>query len=247
MSFLFVRWFVGSLAVVLLLTASARAAPVVVPPGLQPGDTYHLIFATSTQVGTGFGTAGSTGSFGSVAAADWITNELAFTSGLLPGWNSSDLIYKALLSSDDEAAIDHIGISAPVYNTAGELVATGSADMWDGSLQNPVGYNEFGNPITDNPEVWTGTLPGGQKTSKTCINWTDPNTTTFGHIGVANASTASWVADNQIECSDANRLYGVSPVLTVVPEPSSVVLACVGFGLLVALRIRRRRRREGRR
>lgn len=55
--------------------------------------------------------------FGGLAAADYGVTYAAAGGGLITGWNSSDIIYKAILSTEGNNARDRLAISGPVYNT----------------------------------------------------------------------------------------------------------------------------------
>lgn len=209
--------------VAVLVSAVSLAQPV--PPGLQPGDTYHLVFATSTVHGITtleFVPPPSFPAFGGVDAADWVVTNAAASGGLLGGWNGLDLVYTSVLSNSTTNAIDRLGINGPLYNTAGQLLATGESDFFDGSLFNPVGFDEFGNPVTG--AVWTGTDEAGNMLSNTCgDNWNTSGD--VGATGLAESSGAPMSGGGNVACSQTARLYGVSPELTVpVPEPTSVVL-----------------------
>ena len=46
-----------------------------------------------------------------------------------------------------------------IYNTDGQLVASGSDGLWSGSILNPVEYDENGNSFFY--QVWTGTGTNG--------------------------------------------------------------------------------------
>jgi hypothetical protein len=138
------------------------------------GPTSQRIFVTS-------GTYGS--DFGGFAQADYQCSALASIESLGGTW-------KAIISNDSTSAKDRITISGPVVNMNSETVADNSADFWDGSLDNPVGYDEGGN--VRNVSVWTGTQSNGTKHPwDNCDNW--------GIVGPAfsGASGGSNQVDNQ--------------------------------------------------
>ena len=46
--------------------------------------------------------------------------------------------WKAIGSTNPVSAVTHIGVTGPVYNLQGQLVAASSADMFDGTLAAPI-------------------------------------------------------------------------------------------------------------
>jgi hypothetical protein len=219
-------------------TSSQPAASSVLPPqGLQPGDTYHLVFVTSfpTKV-TNASTVPppSSDMFGSMPAADWVVTMAAFDAGLLADWNGLDLVYKAILSTLTEVAHDHVPITAPVYNTRGELVATDYAEFWSYSHRATLAYDEYGSSIPGDQygmvKVWTGTWVNGNYWNPSCNYWTSSSGSNLGSVGNA-ASVQQWAYSQACRCDSTARLYGVSPPLTFVPEPSGLLL--LGAGALL--------------
>ena len=134
----------GAVLFFALLVAPAQA--VLIPAGLHPGDHYQLVFATSflTAITTDTSVPPLSPFFGGIPAADYTVTLTAAQGGLLPTWNSIDIVWHAILSDSTVNARDHVPILAPLYNTHGQLVATNSADLWDGSILNPIQYDEQG-------------------------------------------------------------------------------------------------------
>jgi len=187
------------------------------PPGVEPGEKYHLLFATSGP----FGISGSgivppaSGQFGSLAAADWNVTFAAFVAGRVPGWNGLDLIYQAILSINGNNARDRIAIEGKIFNTHFDLLATDENDLWDNSfplLLAPVGYDEFGNLITTSTDVWTGTEDDGTWSNNSCGDWNDP--LGLGNVGFA-SSANGWIVASTLTCNQSARLYGISPAITL--------------------------------
>ncbi len=243
------------LIIVALLAPGSTQASLVFdpPPGLSPGDTYHAVFVTgaiTTISGSTSVPPPTATEFGSAEAADWIVNFQAFVSGNNTGWNGLDLNWTALIatsagvSTPAEAITDRVSIEGPVYNMNGDLVATSEADMFDGSLANPIAYDEFGALISGNTRVWTGAAGDGT-TAGSCGsgNWSNSSATAFQ--GDATSSEIFWITDGVgAACSGQARLYGLSPVLTVpaaVPEASSVLVWSVLSIGCTAVRVRRTR------
>ncbi|MGI9456055.1 MAG: dockerin type I repeat-containing protein [Aeoliella sp.] len=145
------------LAFVFVLLAAfetSYAAPPV-PAGLQPRDTYQLVFNSSLfTLGTPSNISYYNG--GAQQAAD-----LAGM-GVSEGVEWKAIVSTALMDARENAVV---GANTPVYNLnldAGlEQVATGFADMWDGSLTATINYDENGNVW--NLDAWTGSNLDGTK------------------------------------------------------------------------------------
>ncbi len=75
--------------------------------------------------------------FGGHSSADLQVSRRANAAGLIHGWNGSDRVFKALISTDHGKARDRLQTQWPIYNTNGDLLATNSDDSWDGSLISP--------------------------------------------------------------------------------------------------------------
>ena len=141
------------LGLVFALGGAARAGTIslddpLVPAGLGDGDTFHLVFVTTTTrdasptdiaVYNAFVQAAADGG-GSVVAGHGFT-------------------WKAIGSTETTNARDNAVVSAPVYRLDGVQVATGYADMWSGTIAHPINKDQTG--ATRNVEVWTGSTTGG--------------------------------------------------------------------------------------
>lgn len=246
-----------------LLIATTQANAVVIdkdssliPLGFGPGDSFQLVFVTSTKV-TPDSLDGAIDGTDNTSVGDWNAhvNAVAASSALLttnlPGAN-----WSAIVSVDNKAdnqsgiaAKDNALVGAAVFRTDGEQVATGFADFWDSSLLNPIKTNEFGLLQDTNGGsgsgrlVWTGSNGDGTIDFRPLGNPAS-NTGNFS-IRTGNADS---IDDNWINTSDATRrgpgtslrVYALSEIITVatVPEPATATLALVGLGGLV---MRRRR------
>ena len=233
----------------LVLASPAVAAPITIPPGLNPGDQFRIIFVTSTKRNAASDSIGDYDAFVSAAAA---------TS---PGLAALGTNWTAIGSTAAVSAFDHIGgvFSAPVFNLGGLLVASNSADLWDGSLNNPVRFDESGadtNGLFEIPSlpglsgafVWTGTSEFGAAHFLR-LGLKPPFTVTpADHVifGRASQTNATWIFTNDFQLDDLLHVYGVSDVLTVpgspVPEPGTFGTAALAAVVLAGGAIRSRRR-----
>jgi hypothetical protein len=145
------------------LAAAQLRAGVIVPAGLAPGSQYQFAFltydsttATSSNIADYNRFAASEASLNAAlpAAADGVT------------WN-------AVVSTASLDAINNAPTyaSVPIYNTAGQLVASNSLQLWSGSLVNPIAYDQFGTG-PENAYPYTGT----GSTGHLATGWWAPGT-----------------------------------------------------------------------
>lgn len=214
-------------------TAVVSAAPIVVPAGLQPGDQYRVVFVTS-------------------AMRDGLSQDInvynSFVAGIAnssPELAALGTTWRVIASTPTVDAIDNtstdpsLSVGVPIYNLAGQLVAATYFDLWGGPgsvihLGAPVRYTENGN-LFDSP-VWTGTLDHGtQPLPGVALG------STFGTItGWSNLTSKLWINTTASLPDYPLPFYGMSGVLTVVPEPSSLAIATVGLLGTIAWHYRRR-------
>jgi hypothetical protein len=212
----------GSFLVLLIATASAQAAIVPVPTGLQPGDKYYLAFLTS---GTISGTSANIADYNAFAQSQ--ANTVASLSGFT---------WKAAVSTPTVNALTNLNIgNFPVYRIDGVQIATGGTDLWDGSLLAAINVDQ--NEAVYGPGVtaWTGgqqngtAYPGYQLSTATPI------------VGGVSSTSSSWMVVNASNSGNTNRVYAFSDQLVVVPEPASISIAACGVAL-GGLAVARRRR-----
>lgn len=223
-----------------LLAAPGAADIFLTPPqGLNPGDSFRLIFLTGTWMSAtsadvsgydAFVTTSAnaiTGSTNNVGATISIIN----AENLLAILNVSGVSWKAIVSTATVHAADHIGtFPEPVFRLNGGLVATSSADLWDGVLLRSVLNDEYGHDHSYH--VWTGTGANGLASA----NPLGSATPTYGG---ADSTDASWIALQTGAAAGQRSLYGLSSAIVYDPAPEP------GTWLLLAsaaLAVRRRRR-----
>jgi len=216
------------LVIGLFVVGSARAALTLIPGGLNPGDQFRVAFVTS-------GGRNSTSAI--IGDYDQFVSNLALAAGINTYFGDA-VTWQAIVSTPAVgitpaiSAISRLPATSPaIYRIDGALVATSGADLWDGSILNPINRTELnvGVPAGDetNTWVWTGTFSNGGNGG---VNALGPSGS--GAIfGRANRTTASWVTtDASLPRSDQFRLYAYSSVLTVptgaspVPEPGSLLI-----------------------
>lgn len=210
---------------ILALNATPTHAVPYLPPSVAPGSTYHLVFVTSTT---------RDGASTNIADYNTFVNNAAANNPVLTGTNVG-VNYFAIASTATINANANAAVSDPVYNFNGDKVADNFADMWDGTLDAPILYDEFVN--IGFPDIWTGSQLNGNAFVGFEMGNSIPRT------GLGNFNTDRWISDavgpQQINMS----LYALSQQLTApdstvsVPEPVTATLLLAG-----TLAMTRRRR-----
>ncbi len=205
---------------------------ITIPPGLQPGDTYRLAFVTS-----GFDSRASS----NIMDYDTFVSTAATNAGLPGTWQVIGLTAAV-------NAFAHIGgnFTTPIYGLDGTLIATGSADLWDGNIDSPIVIDEHGN--IDVQYNFTGTNADGSASYGPLGNL---DITT---MGLTSSTNAYWISSDRTASgpTDHAPIYGISGVLTVpgsndssVPEPGTVSLMMLG-GMALVGKVRNLRTRSAR-
>lgn len=93
------------------------------------------------------------------------------------------------------------------------IVSGGIADLFDGTLDNPILVDDKGTQRFDS--VWTGaSVAGGNDGSiSNCNNFqSTPSTSQDSQAGWANSSTSSWIAAGNMSCGDNRRIYCIENI-----------------------------------
>lgn len=206
------------------------------PPGLSLGDQFRIVFVTQaiTQA-----TNPNISYYNTFVNNDAATQ--AGGSGNKVVYGGTELTWSAIASTYEISAITNIGsFGVPVYLASGTLVSPNDTPtgLWSGSLLAPI--NEFLTaPIFYDTSVWTGTLPDGSAAG----SFTLGSDSEFGSIpGLSNKSDEEWIETGATPSSFSNNMYGISQVLTAVPEPSTSALVLAGTALGGYVMWRRRKR-----
>jgi hypothetical protein len=212
-------------AISAIIAPATFGVPVTVPPGLNPGDQYRLAFVTSTTT-----TASSDISSGNT----FVTN----VANGVPELAALGTTWKAIGSTGSIDARDNTGTNpsstgVPIFRMDGARVANNNADLWDGFIINLVQTTETGS--IRSALVFTGTASNGTRFVGSTLS--GGSKVMLGNTNLSNNS--DWIATGISDFGFVGySFYGMSGVLTVVPEPSAIFLfgACTVF---FALRRRR--------
>ncbi len=151
------------------------------------------VFVTSTLQGS---------NLGGLEGADTICMNRASAVGLPGTWI-------ALLSTYTINARSRIHYNWDVLkNMAGEIIATSEEDLWDGTLNTGIIYDEEGKITTG--YVWTGSYKSEYGFG--CEEWFGPMLTTqewYEKVGQVDKYDNGWFDANTINCFDSARLYCV--------------------------------------
>lgn len=127
-----------------------------VPADLSVGDTYRIVFVTEVVVNPG---ASLLSVYDSIVTSDALSQPelaaLATTWQVLGSTRFLALVHARVHTNTDPT--NGSDPDVPIYNLQGELVASGNADLWDGSLQNAIRYGA--DAVQNASDVFTGTNP----------------------------------------------------------------------------------------
>jgi len=224
---------------VTVIVESAPNASVTVPPGLNPGDPYRLVFVTSAET---YGWAGANGGAGFTTPAQYnifaanLANAVPKLNALNTTWKAVVATYNPGTDARTNTLTRTTDPSVPIYNLGGLRVADNNTDLWDGSIQNPINVTELGAgpaPQRGNEyTVWTG-IYGASGANGSDWSLISPS---GGYINCGNATATDGTWASTLGTSDANArksdlqpVYVMSGVLTVPVVPEITIFNWGGY------------------
>ncbi len=203
---------------------------VFLPTGLTPADSYYLVFTTNSTYAATFST---------IAEYDALVEAEATQVGSLV----SDLTgWRVIGSTAYIDARDHLSDvtngSFPIWDLASNKIADSGADLWDGSIDNPLTYNQFGVDMTGTGSqlAQTGTDTDGTAFGTNFFGNAADGAANVVRRGDITATDGTWISRDAGNRSGARRLYAISSLIVGVPEPAaygllamSLTVCCVAF------------------
>jgi hypothetical protein len=237
------------MVILLMQGANMARGDLFIPPSdLSPGDLYQLIFVTA---GTRNAASDEIAEYNT-----FVTQQAAALSPYVQAgttWFAVASTYDVASASETDARDNAPAYQdIPIYNTHGQRVANGYKDLWDGFLQNPIKYDQFGTALPDDTIVWTGSKTDGKAkylygTLDGPLGSLDPDNPD-DHYTVFGSSTSiigKWInRGSLVDFFEEHSFYGLSSEVTVklTPEPGALVMLGVGAISLAAFGRQRRRR-----
>ncbi len=217
-----------------MTTSLASAALMTQPAGLNPGDQYRLIFTTSTTTTA----TSSDPAYYNTFVSD-LANSVPELQALGVNWYAFANIGSTTLQANTGIVNDVNNQGVPIYRVDGTIVIDDYYSFWNTS-RTPGGFanltvTEDGtvlNPAVGTKNVWTGLAESGGIPS----NGSALGNANVGHGEYDRANQYLYAFFNMNNTLE-HHLYGVSDVITVVPETPAALLG--GLGLLALLRRRR--------
>lgn len=218
--------------------SAPQAAPVVIPGGVMPGDSYRLAFVTSGARDALSGDIDDYNAFVTLAA-----NAVPELAALGTTWRAigSTAAIDARDNTHTNPLVDGLGV--PIYSLDGvDLIAADNADLWDGALVTPIRETENG-VIENNVGIaWTGSWFDGTGFAAGLLGSSD------AVVGLTPFFSANWVASQVRPSSETYFVYGISGLLTApaleMPELPLAVVLLTGIVVLRCARQMHRFRRQ---
>jgi hypothetical protein len=226
-----------SLATVFFLTTQTQAAVILqTPSGLAAGDTFRFIFVTEGTI--------------TPTSADISTYDTFVTSQAGGAqYQGATISWKPIISTSAIDARDHVGgfdTNVPVFGGDGTKIANSMTTngpgngLWGSFFDSP-GSGILASParsvdgtlVTGDLYVWTGSNSDGTRHASSPVG---DSFVTFGNASPP--AGEGWLSLTAAPNNQSFRVYGISEELTVIPEPSRLVLLALGAIGLVARRKR---------
>ncbi len=210
-------------ATFVVLPLPSSAAPITVPSGLNPGEQYRLAFVTST---TRDATSSNIADYNAFVTTAANSEPLLLALGTTWSAIASTPTTDARVTTSTDFGVVTTDASFPIYRLDGALVAASNLDLWDGTIGATISLDQSGHTPGVPQAVWTGTSPDGGSNSLHGLGNAAPV------LGLDNVTGSTWVDWTTTLKANPERFFAISGVLTVVPEPSTGVLAVIACGMI---------------
>jgi hypothetical protein len=214
------------------MAVSATAATLTTPP-LAPGSQYRIVFLTS-----------GTRDAQSTVIGDYNTfvNNAANAGGSL--LQPLGATWSVIGSTDAVSAATNIGgvSTLPMYLLDGTFVASGTADLFDGTIAVAINMDELGNN-TYTGDAYTGSNADGTIDSLGHALGSMTNShSEVGNVSSLSVTGGSFLHFQNRSFTQVRPFYGISSTLMVpaappgVPEPGTITMLLAGALLMVGAR-----------
>jgi hypothetical protein len=220
--------FIVAIGFAAIAFSATESRATVILPNVPAGTRYEILFVTldtTTPISTDISTYNA-----------FATSE----ANLSPTLASLGVQWHAVGTTASISAL----VNAPdndiaVYNTQGILLASAATGIYNGSLLNPVQFNQFG--TSESTEVWTGTQPDGGTAEGSQLGGASSGLGGGGVIiGQSFSATESWLDYESLGGNSILPVYALSSPINT-PEPATIVLLVSALMVIGGMRLVRRR------
>lgn len=196
------------LAAVTVGSFTRAEAQVVVPPSLEPGDRYYLVFITDDQIAAGSG---------DIATYNKFVNDEAAKVAALKG-----ISWKAIASTEKVSAktnVGELGVFLPVFLLDGktQVLSSASSLFRARGLSSAINLTQSA-AKSKSLQAWTGTTPLGASGGKLSLGHL---LCIVGRVNGPGPTSPIWIESGVVSVKAELSLYAISEVLTV-PEKNNM-------------------------